>query len=106
MRKTVRNVFVLFGLSILLSVCAVADEQEQNPEAIKHYNAGVEFTRAGDYDKAVAEFKMALELDPDDVKIIYGLGLALRLQGQLEESIEYLSKAIEVNPQYIEPYWD
>jgi len=38
------------------------------------YNKGIDFYKQGKYDQAGEEFKKAIELKPNDVYALYGLG--------------------------------
>ncbi|ODS29800.1 MAG: hypothetical protein SCARUB_05101, partial [Candidatus Scalindua rubra] len=40
----------------------------------QHYNKGIEFYKQGKYDQAGKEFEKAIELKPNDVYALYGLG--------------------------------
>jgi superkiller protein 3 len=48
----------------------------------------------------MAEWKKALELDPEDGKANYNLGLDLMGDGRLDEAIPHFQKAVEVIPDF------
>jgi serine/threonine protein kinase/tetratricopeptide (TPR) repeat protein len=50
------------------------------------------------YDKALHEFGLAQKGMPNDATLSWGIGLVLRRQGKLEQSLAYLTKAVELNP--------
>jgi adenylate cyclase len=52
----------------------------------------------GDYDKAIAEGKRAVELDPNSADAHVWLGIALYTVDRAEEAIPLLEKAIRLNP--------
>ena len=52
------------------------------------------------YDKAVAAFRRAIELDPNYPSAYNGLGVALRSAGDLEGAIANWTKAVELKPDY------
>ena len=108
--KKVRDMLwkkLLLVMSVLfLATLPSAAQEKQNPEAIKHYNAGVELWKAGDYEKALQEYKQSLALDSTSVQTLYGIGLVYRQLDQLDEAIEYLSKAVRINPRYVDAYYD
>ncbi|KPL18241.1 MAG: hypothetical protein AMJ92_08905 [candidate division Zixibacteria bacterium SM23_81] len=106
MKEKVRYAFTLVLLALFLGNAPARTEEKQNPEAIKHYNAGVEFTRSGDFAKAVKEYQKSLELDPENVQTLYGLGLAHRQLNQLDEAILFLGKAVKINPRYVDAYYE
>ncbi len=104
-KTMIAKVLILVAGILFLAAFTVAEEK-QNPEAVKHYNAGVEFTRTGDFEKAVESYKASLELDPENVQTLYGLGYAYRKLDQLEAAIEYLSKAVKINPRYVDAHYE
>jgi tetratricopeptide (TPR) repeat protein len=52
----------------------------------------------GHYDKAKADFKMVVKLKPRYVRPYHNLGWLYYQNGKYEESIQYLNKAIELEP--------
>ena len=54
----------------------------------KHVNMGLAYGELGHYKEAVDSFKRAIELDPDDAEIRYGLGVALLLSGNKVSALE------------------
>lgn len=52
----------------------------------------------GNLPEAIKHYKEALEFDPKSAKIQGDLGVALMKEGRLEESREYLTKALELEP--------
>lgn len=55
---------------------------------------------AGDYEKAEAELTSLLEREPYNADAYYNLGLVKGLQGYPGEQVEYLEKAIAVEPDH------
>jgi tetratricopeptide (TPR) repeat protein len=56
----------------------------------------------GQYDASIAEWKKALEINPQDAKTHNNLGRALAGKGEFDEAIGHWQKALEVNPKYAE----
>lgn len=52
----------------------------------------------GDYEQAVAHYRLMLQQDPRDAAGLSGLGFALCHLGRFKEAAEYLNTAIEVKP--------
>jgi tetratricopeptide (TPR) repeat protein len=48
--------------------------------------------------EAIPEFRKAVAMAPDDSRAHYNLGVALRHQGQIQEAVAELRKAIETDP--------
>ena len=64
-----------------------------------HLNLAIVLNQTGRDSEAIAEFKTALQLQPDDASAYNDLGAVLG-EGHLDESIALFQKAIEVNPNY------
>jgi len=69
--------------------------QEQSQAA---YQRGLEFSRAGDDDKAVTEFERAVEFDPKSFDAYKGLDDILSKRGQWAVIIEYWTRYIAQAP--------
>jgi tetratricopeptide (TPR) repeat protein len=52
--------------------------------------------------EALAKWKQALEMDPEDARVNYGLGFELSGEGRYGEAIPYLKKATNRSEQFIE----
>ena len=61
--------------------------------------AGNEFFRHGEPDNAIAEYKEALRLNPNNVKAHQKIGFLLyNVKGKVEEGMAHLNKALELDP--------
>ena len=56
------------------------------------YRAGRVYFHARDYERAQAEFRRILELNPNDPLGMYGLALVFRAQGKYGDAVHYLQK--------------
>ena len=92
--KFVRILFVLFFLITIEATSYGAGEFKQ------HYNKGIDFYKQGKYDQAGSEFEKAIELKPNDVYAIYGLGNTYYCLAKYDDAVKNYSKAIEINPDY------
>lgn len=61
-------------------------------------NLGIVYLKLGLIDKAVRRLKITLEGEQDDGDLFDALGYALFLKGEYNDSFNYFSKAIEINP--------
>jgi Flp pilus assembly protein TadD len=66
--------------------------------AVEHINLGMGFYHASEFTKAEAEFRKAVQADPDSALAYNDLGAVLNSQRRWNEAIPALRKAIELNP--------
>jgi arylsulfatase A-like enzyme/Flp pilus assembly protein TadD len=67
-------------------------------ESEEPYESGVVLAGEGRFDQAVAEFKKALELAPEDPLIHAGLAHALEQKGDLADAARYCREALRLDP--------
>ena len=70
------------------------------PSAAEHIDRGQEYYLQDDLEKAAAEFRAALELEPDNAAAHSYLGAVYDELGQSEQAIIELELAIELSPSY------
>jgi tetratricopeptide (TPR) repeat protein len=61
--------------------------------------------RKGDYDRAIADFNKAIELDPKDAIAYGGRGFAYSSKADYDRAIADLTKAIELDPKNARIYY-
>lgn len=66
--------------------------------AEEHFRRGNELIQAGELEKAIDEYKSALELEPGNVDALTNLGVVYYNLGQLDDAVEQYSKALEIAP--------
>jgi tetratricopeptide (TPR) repeat protein len=72
-----------------------------------YYNLGLYYQENGHIDKALANYQMILEIQPDEVNTLYNLGYVNLVYIQdFEKAVDYFSRAIEVAPTYAEAYYN
>jgi len=69
-----------------------------------HTDLAVELMKNRQYEDAVSQWNMALELAPAESWVHNGLGVALMETGKVDEAIEHYRKALALNPKYWEAY--
>jgi len=67
-------------------------------EAISYFAIGRIHMMLGDHDASIAALRKSIELNPCFAQAYHGLGFALSLDGQLEESGDMTLKAISMSP--------
>ena len=66
--------------------------------SVAHNNLGLALAKKGDVEGAIAQFRQALEIHPDDAEIHYNLGVALFVKGDLDGAIAQYQKALDNAP--------
>ena len=64
------------------------------------YDQGIAYRRAGQYNKAVVEFKKSIAIDPKFKEAYHGLGLAYFQMGNLGEAKKNAEAALGIDPYY------
>jgi tetratricopeptide (TPR) repeat protein len=72
-------------------------DEPQDPQ-----RAGWEAIQRGDGEKAAASFRAVLAANPDDVRALAGAGIAAHLTGRDDQAINYLKKAIQIDPEFVQ----
>ena len=67
------------------------------------YTSGLEYAHKGEYDKAIAIYTKAIELDPE-ADGYYFRGRAYEDKGEYDEAIADYTKAIELDPEFWPAY--
>ncbi|MCH2045374.1 MAG: tetratricopeptide repeat protein [Saprospiraceae bacterium] len=91
------RIYIIFFLTILL-VSNSDWSLAQDPDAIREYQAGVEYYKLKNYDKAIPFFKAAIKEDPKFVHAYRTLISCYEQQGLWEDVIPYYEKTIELTP--------
>ena len=65
-----------------------------------HYNLGLIHYEKKEYDNAVAEFKKAIELNPNDVFSHYAIGNIHRDKGDMENAVKEWQNAVNILPRF------
>ncbi|MEW6388459.1 MAG: trypsin-like peptidase domain-containing protein [Thermodesulfobacteriota bacterium] len=83
-----------------------ASEAENEAEAKKLFNRGLNYFNAGNYEKAAHTYRRALELKPDDVVLLNNLAVAYLRLKRLEEAADACQQAIRLKPGYYLPHYN
>jgi tetratricopeptide (TPR) repeat protein len=80
---------------------------EKEPESfpLAYNNRGMVFLKAGQFDRAIADFDKAITLDPGYAKAHYNRGSAFDRMGRLDMAILDYRKTIALDRSYIEAYY-
>lgn len=84
----------------LLWLASVGMAAGQTPPPHSHLDRGSALAEKGDLDGAIAEFRQAVQQNPNDVDAHYNLGIALHSKGDLEGAIAEFREAIRLKPDF------
>jgi tetratricopeptide (TPR) repeat protein len=73
-------------------------------EAKIHHNMGINLKRAGKLQDALACYKHAMELEPDNSVFLYNTGLLYNIQSSHDDAIAVLEKSIANNRENVYAY--
>lgn len=71
--------------------------------AIKYYTKGQEYDEKGDFDKAISEYKKAVNKDPKFAFAWDNMGLSYRKKGDYKAAIDCYKRSLELDPKGISP---
>src|SRR5665213_3204277 len=94
MKKIVWSIISI--VSILATILIYIGVHVSN-NSIDHYNAGVDFDAKHETDKAIAEYREAIQINNDNSKAHDNLGVDLRRKGQTDEAIPEFRAAIKAD---------
>lgn len=73
------------------------NERNDNPQWFIHYTRGIAYERLGQWPKAEADLRRALELNPGQPQVLNYLGYTLvEKQEKLDEALKMIEQAVEV----------
>ena len=88
---------------------APLDPPQASPQGLTASSAGEyairgwSFYAAKEYQKAEADLRESLRLDPDDLDVHYALGLVLKAAGQKTPAVETFRKVVELTSYLSDP---
>jgi Flp pilus assembly protein TadD len=84
---------------------SVRRAESRNPDlALVHDVSGLLKAHWGFYEDAAAEYRRAIELNPEDGDAYRRLGASYQSNNQFDEALIAFKKAVEVQPNYFKPY--
>ena len=91
---------VLERCRVYMVVCQskLTDSTRNFSSPEEQYDYAISLLNTGDYEEARDQFEMILNTSPSADYAYYGLAALNSMTGQVEECLEHMSKAIELNP--------
>jgi len=87
--------FLVFFLIFGFLTCSSKEKQAE-----KHFKDGFEYQNQGDLDKAIEEYKKAIELNPNYLQAHMNLGAAYIGQKKYDQAIEEFNAVVKLNYYY------
>lgn len=95
------------GTLVLLSVILIIkSDYVKSTGASRHDKLSVKYYIEGDFDKAVAYGRKAVEKDPDNYNYLYSLAIAYIKKEEKEKAINLLERVVVINPYYPEAHYN
>ena len=66
--------------------------------SVIYKHRGMAYFAQSQYEKALEDFRKSAESKPDGFRAYYYIGIVLSMMGREEETVEYFSKSLELNP--------
>jgi adenylate cyclase len=92
-------------MQALVGELALALSLDENDSDVHRVLAGVNMAIHRDHDKALYHQERALVLNPNDDLVVVQHGELLTWIGQAEQGIEWIQKAMRLNPYHPERFW-
>ncbi len=81
------------------------DAVKKSPQKVRPYNnRGRAYGNMGEYDKAMDDFRRAIQINPRCAEAYYNLGLVYALKGDDENALKNYDQAIALYPNYAAAY--
>jgi tetratricopeptide (TPR) repeat protein len=83
------------------AIIAREDREPLKRRAVAFFNRGFISARKDDYDKAIADYDLALTLDPDYVSALAARGFAWRFKGDVDSAIADFTAVLKLEPKNV-----
>lgn len=93
-------IFLLSGCGIFVKKKPPLTEAEMDILAENYVSTGIDYFDQKEFNKAINEWKKALQYIPEDAEVHNFLGIAYHRVGHLDSSITEYKKAVELDPNY------
>jgi tetratricopeptide (TPR) repeat protein len=104
MEGTMKKVFSILPFVLLLSFLAISLSCSKKT-ADDHFRVGTRFFADGDYDKAIQEFKKAIEIDPNHLNSHLNLGEAYYQKGMYEQAKAEYEYVLSLNSMHLKAHY-
>jgi len=104
-----RAYYLMFYASLCLVVFAVFVNFKLpicKSDKLSSYNQGVIYVSKGDFDKALDEYKKALDENPADYNSYFAIGEISYRKGEYKDAVLNFKRCIELNPYFLDAYYN
>ncbi len=102
--RSAQTAGVNFQLVPGVGAAAAKEETAKLAELRKIFDEGVQQSRAGSYDQAIAAFQKGTEVRADCADCYYNIGYAYTQKKEYDKAEAAYKKAVEIKPDYAEAY--
>src|SRR5262249_17336516 len=88
---------------LVLLLTTLAPAISQTPAT--YSKAATEFARQKSWDQAIADYRKALELEPNDPLTHYNLGLALKYKDEARDAAAEFQVALRLKPKWADAHY-
>src|SRR5215470_6709390 len=88
---------------LLLALVIAAPGFAQTVETYRR--AAIAFSRQQSWDQAIANYRKALELEPNDALTHYNLALALKYKGEARQAVEEFASTLRLKPKWADAHY-
>jgi tetratricopeptide (TPR) repeat protein len=75
-------------------------------KALAHFDLGETLCAMSQFDAGIAEFRAAIQVEPNFVEAYFELGKELRQKGMYTDAIDAFQQAVQVKPSYAEAHFE
>ena len=92
-------------ISTLIFTGLILTQCGENKSAQKYVQEGIEYSNAGQYEKAGESFMNAVKADPKNLEGYYGLGGIYNLEKKFEQAEKAFKTAIQLDPTHFNSWY-
>ncbi len=92
----IRSFFLVF---FLLNLSPIFSQND----VVSIVEEGIVYHDRGEFDKAIATYETALEIDPKSAMVLYEIGLSYYHKGDYKTAIKYYDKVLDLNNEHLLP---
>ncbi|MCK4223786.1 MAG: tetratricopeptide repeat protein [candidate division Zixibacteria bacterium] len=87
------------GILVVVLSIGILSLMSCSERGMDNYKKAEAFRKIGEYEKAITEYKVAIELDPANAQFYFGLALVYEIQGDFDNALKRYEQAIKLSPE-------